>query len=667
MRGLLFPREKLAFHDKDKHKQRAEVQGMGQSRQRALVGALLLGSSLCAAAPAPAFSIFGIRLWGEEPSEEVEVINPLPYTIDFTVRGADDDLADAVRNASSLWNDRENPASGRAGLIAKARGDYRRILAALYNAGHYGPEISIRLAGQEAAELTLAVDLPPEVPVTIDVVPGPQFRFGVADIVNAPPWTDSSGEQLRTTPDDVGFAVGEPAEATAVARASDLAIARWRSLGHPKAEQTGRDIIADHATRELEARITLDPGRRATYGPVTVAGTEAVDRDFVAYMSGLRQGRRFRPEDIERAQDRLVRLGTFNLVSIDESAPLTPDGQLPLTLRVEDRLPRRFGIGATISTLDGLGIEGFWLHRNLFGRAEQLRFDANIARIGAEDAPKDLTYQAGVTFVKPGVINPDTSFVTSLIGRQEELETYRERALTFRFGLLREFGREFTGEIAFEVTRSRVEDEAFGVRNFLTLGPVARGQYDRRDDPVDPTEGFLLAAQAGPFYETEFGNIAARGTLEGRAYHSFDDEGRFVLAFRGQVGTYVGPDAAESPPGRLFFAGGGGSVRGYAYRSIGIDVPDSDDDVGGRSLIETSGEIRARIGESFGVVAFLDGGYVAEDSSFGGDGSDWRLGAGLGLRYYTGFGPLRVDVATPLNPRDDDSAVALYIGIGQAF
>ncbi len=641
---------------------------MGQPRQRALVGALLLGSSLCAAAPAPAFSIFGIRLWGEEPADEVEVIDPQPYTVDFDVRGNDDDdLADALENASSLWRDREEPASGRAGLIAKARGDYRRILAALYNAGYYGPVISIRVAGQEASELTLAVDLPPEVPVQIEVTPGPRFHFGIADLENAPSWIDSSGEPIRTTPEDVGFAVGEPAEAVAVARAAELAITRWRELGHPKVEQAARDIIADHATNRLEARVVINPGRRATYGPVTVEGTEAVDPDFVAYMADLEPGKRFRPDDLARAQDRLVRLGTFNMVSIDESAALTPDGRLPLTVRVEERLPRRFGFGATLSTLEGIGLEGFWLHRNLFGRAEQLRFDATIARIGAENAPQNLTYQTGVTFVKPGVINPDTSFVTSLIGRQEDLDTYHERALTFRFGLIREFGREFTGEIAFEVSRSRVEDEAFGVRNFLTLGPVARGQYDRRDDPVDPTEGFLLAAQAGPFYETEFGNIAARGTLEGRIYHSLDDEGRFVLAARGQVGSYVGPDAAESPPGRLFFAGGGGSVRGYAFRSIGVEVPGSDDDIGGRSLIETSGEIRVRFGESFGVVGFLDGGYVAEDSRFGGDDNDWRLGAGLGLRYYTGFGPLRVDVATPLNPRDDDSVVALYIGIGQAF
>jgi translocation and assembly module TamA len=642
--------------------------GMGRPAQRAALGVLLVAGGLAVAGPALGLTIFGIRLWGDPPAEEFEVIDPVPYTVTVAVATEREGLAEALRAASSLWADRETPASGRAGLIAKARGDYRRILAAAYNGGHYGAQISIRIAGLEASDITLAVPLPPEVPVEIVVDPGPRFRFGVAAIVNQPPWIDRRGRPVEEDPEAVGFAVGATARAAAVGAASELAIEQWRARSHAKAREADREIVADHATNRLEARLVLEPGPRARYGPTAVTGMRRVDPEFIAYMADLEEGDSFHPEDIATAQTRLVRLGTFRLVQIVEGDEIGPDGRLPMGVRVEERLQRAFGVGATLGTLDGLGLEGFWLHRNLRGRAEQLRFDANIARIGAETVPEDLTYQLGVTYVQPGVLNPDTNFVTSLVGRQQELDAYRETAVTFRFGLTRDFGPRLTGDIAFEIERSRVRD-AFGVRRFLTFGPVARAQYDRRDDALDATAGYFVLAQAGPFYEAEFGNVAARGTLEGRVYRALDADARFVLAGRARVGSFVGPDAAESPPGQLFFAGGGGSVRGYAFRSIGVDTVFVDGEervVGGRSLIETSAEMRARFGARFGVVGFLDGGFVAEGSSFSGDQS-FRFGAGAGLRYHTGFGPIRVDVAAPLDRRPQDSAVALYIGIGQAF
>jgi translocation and assembly module TamA len=642
--------------------------GTARPAQRAALGVLLVAGGLAVASPALGLTIFGIRLWGDPPAEEIDVIDPVPYTVTVSIATEREGLAQSLRAASALWTDRETPASGRAGLIAKARGDYRRILAAAYNAGHYGAEISIRIAGREAADITLAETLPAEVPVAIVVDPGPRFRFGLAEIVNEPAWIDRQNRPVEETPDSVGFAVNRTARAAAVGAASELAIERWRALGHAKAREADREIVADHATSRLEARLVLEPGARARYGPTTVSGARRMDPAFIAYMADLEEGQIFDPEEIDDAQSRLVRLGTFRLVQIVEGDEIGPDGRLPMGVRVEERPLRSIGAGVTLSTLDGLGLEGFWLHRNLRGRAEQLRLDANVSRLGTDTAPADLTYQLGVTFVKPGVLNPDTSFVTSLTGRQQDLDTYRERAVTFRFGLTRDFGPRLTGELAFEVEASRVRD-AFGVRNFLTLGPVANARYDRRDDPLDATEGYFVTAQAGPFYEAEFGNLAAQGTLEGRIYRAIDPEARFVLAGRARLGSFVGPDAAESPPGQLFFAGGGGSVRGYAFRSIGVDTAVIDGEesvVGGRSLIEASAELRARFGARFGVVGFVDGGYVSEDSTFGG-GDAVRLGAGAGLRYYTGFGPLRVDVAAPIDPRPQDSSVALYIGIGQAF
>jgi translocation and assembly module TamA len=640
------------------------------ARRRILTG-LVAASLAGSAAPAAGFSLFGIHLWGprEDAEDPFAVIDPLSYTVSLEVAGGDEALRRRLENASSLWSDRERPASGTGGLLSKARGDYRRLLAALYAAGYYGPEISIRAAGREVADLTLAVEFPQNVPVAIRVAPGPGFRFGATEIVNRPPRVvDDSDLGDGETPESLGFVTGEPALSGIIDQVSAVSVERWRQLAHAKAREAGRDVVADHATDRLNVSLTLDPGRPARYGPVSVAGRTRVDPGFIRYMADLEEGDNFDPDEIEAAQARLMRLGVFRSLRFVEADEIGPDGSLPITVAVEDRRPRTIGFGGTLSTIDGVGVSAFWQHRNLFGRAEQLRFDAGIDGLGGSLDPQEYDYNLGVTFTRPGTFNPDTSFITSLIGQRVNYDTYRERSVTASAGFARQFGARLTGSAFVEASRARYDDD-FGIRRFTTLGIVGAAAYDARDDPFDAHRGFYLALEAQPFYEFYYGNPAVRGTLEGRVYRAFGQEDAIVLAGRAKVGSYAGADIAESPPDLLFFAGGGGSVRGYAYQSIGVETTDAEGDrfvTGGKGLFEASGELRYRINDSFGAVGFVDSGLVTEDSRLAGEG-DFRTGVGLGVRYYTGIGILRADLATPVDRREDDSPVALYIGIGQAF
>lgn len=642
---------------------------MSRKRQSWLLAAFVAAPALWAAAPAAGFEIFGIRLWGrEEPEEGFEIVDPLPLVVTLEVAGGDDGLTRTLERASGLYSNRDEPASGISGLLARAKGDYRRILAALYANAHYGGEISILLAGREAAGLTLDAPMPDPVPVTIRVNPGPIFVFGRAEIVNAPPHHPRHDDE---TTRELGeeFRAGERADAGVVSAASNDALRRWRLLSHPKARETDRSAVADHATDRLDAIITLDPGRKADFGRTRVEGSRRVDPGFIAYMADLPEGANFDPDRVRAAEARLGRLGVFRSIRLIEAEEIAPDGTLDMTVSVEDGPARTLGFGATVSTIEGLGVEGFWEHRNLFGKAERLRFEASVTGLGVVGDAGEFDYSAGVRFMRPGVINPNVDFIASLTARRLDLDTYREQSITARVGLQRTFARFINGELSAYATKARYED-FFGTREFLLAGLTARGDYDRRDDKLNPTRGYYLGADATPFYEFEYGNPAARGTLEGRVYRSFDTEGRFVLAGRAKVGSYVGPSDAESPPDQLFFAGGAGSIRGYAYRSVGIEVTDADGKtgvIGGRSLVEGSGEARVRFNERFGGVGFIDAGYVSASSSFASGDTDVRAGAGAGVRYFTGLGPLRLDVATPINPRDDDDLVAVYIGIGQAF
>jgi translocation and assembly module TamA len=530
--------------------------------------------------------------------------------------------------------------------------------------------VSIRAAGQEVADLTLAVEFPPEVPIVIDVQAGPRFDFGITRIVNAPPDPPRRRRAEVETPASIGFRTGEPALSGIVNQASALSIERWRQLSRAKAREADREVIADHGASELDVTLTMDPGSPATFGAVSVVGASRTDPAFVAYMASLPEGAPFDPDAIAAANRRLTNLQVFRSLRFEEAEEIAPDGSLPITIRVEDRRPRTIGVGATLSTIDGVGVSAFWVNRNLFGRAEQLRFDAGIDGLGGSLNPDDYDYNLGVTFTRPGIPNPDTNLVASLIGQRVDFDTYRERSVTAQAGFTRLFGEGLTGSLFAQVSRARYEDD-FGVRHFTIFALVGAAQYDRRNDPLDASRGYYLAATAEPLYEAEFGNPALQATLEGRVYHGLGAERRIVLAARAKLGSFLGPDVEESPPDLLFFAGGGGSVRGYPYRSIGvetIDIANEDEDfvVGGAGLFEASGEVRYRINERFGAVGFFDAGLVTEEPSLSGE-STFKTGAGLGVRYYTPIGVLRFDLATPLQPDPDDSVVAFYIGIGQAF
>ena len=150
----------------------------------------------------------------------------------------------------------------------------------------------------------------------------------------------------------------------------------------------------------------------------------------------------------------------------------------------------------------------------------------------------------------------------------------------------------------------------------------------------------------------------------GSTYLDLSGEGNLVLAGRLSVASVSGGSIDELPADRLLYAGGGGSVRGYEFRSISPEDEDGDP-TGGRGLVESSIELRYRFLD-YGIVPFFDAGTVTEHT-FPSFDEQLQYAAGLGLRYYSAIGPIRADVAVPLNPRPEDDPVAFYISIGQAF
>jgi len=639
---------------------------LSAGRAACRAGALTLALALALTARMPeahALELLGLCLLGDcsNAVEAPDLIDPKSYDVTLNIEGADADIEAAVMGGSALWGGRNAPAAGSAGLLSRARADYRRIQAALYDEARYGSTISIRADGREVADLPAGHGFTDGTLFTVSVRPGPAYTFAALAIDNLPPPSADPRDRVDP-PSSAGFQTGNPARAGAVRRAGQLAVEGWRQQGHATARIADREVVANHPSRTLRVRLVIEPGPRASYGAVTVEGTDRMVPSFVARQTGLLPGAEYDPDDVKRANERLRRLGVFNAVTVRPADEVSADGTLPVAVTVEERKLRRIGAGATYSTLDGFGAEAFWMHRNLWGRAERLRIEGGVSGVDGTLDAGNYDYRLGATLGLPGRFTPDTDITLSALADREVLDSYTRTGAETSVGIVHYQSDRLTWSGSVFVDYAEFTD-AMGTRRLGLVGGSAGLEYDARNDPLDATAGFFASASATPFYEWEFGNPAVQLDGEVRAYQALGEDERTVLAGRVTTGSIIGPAPAFLPPDRLYFAGGGTSVRGFAYRSIG--GADSTT-TGGKSLIEASAEIRQAVTETISVVGFIDAAMVGTDSLPAFDRAP-RAGAGLGVRYKTGLGPLRLDAATPLNPRTGDSRFAVYAGIGQAF
>lgn len=633
----------------------------GSSWLRTLSAVLLMSSAVSLAAErAEAFELFGFKLFENDTNEAVEVVDPLSYSVTLEVTGNDPvgGLRSELEAASQLVQGADRPVSGSIGLIQRANGDFEQLIAALYENARYAGEVRILLDGRRLA------DLPPDaslggsgpVPVRILVDPGKQFRFGDVSVRDADGRAYSAGEQ--------GLAPGQLAKSTVILDAEQALVLELEREGHPFAKVSGRDVVADHARGLLDVSLELDAGPVAPFGQTAVDGAESVDSQFIARMAGIRQGEQYDPEELAAAEKRLRALEVFSSVNVRGSESLSGDGSVPVEVTVSERKHRYLGVGATYSSTDGGGLEAYWGHRNLFGRAEKLRIEGSVSRLGTTGQAKDMTWRGAALFEKPGVLGPASKFVSRLEVEQENPDAYRRFSVEAAAGITYELTPQQTVSAGVNVEYARLTDSFNVDLETITVALPLEYVRDTRDSKLNPTSGTRLSLLVEPTYEINGGATFVKLRAEASAYRALDADKRFVLAGRVAAGTIYGASLASVPANRRFYAGGGGSVRGYGYQDIG-PVNAAGQPTGGRSLIETSAEIRIGVTDTIGLVPFVDAGLVSASETF--SGAKFKAGAGIGVRYSTPFGPLRVDVAVPLNKDATDPDYGIYAGIGQAF
>lgn len=576
-----------------------------------------------------------------------------PYTVEL--QGLDDlgELRGVLEEVSRLVALREQPPPSPIGLRRRAEADRDRLAAALRSEGYFGAvlDIDVDTGGSPAR-------------VAVRVRPGP--RYTISGVTIRTP----SGEKLPgggIAPAAIGLEPGSPARGAAVLDAQDRVLAALAAEGYAYARVLDRKVLVDHAKQGMDVTYEVLPGPQVQFGEVSVTGLSQVEEAAVRRRLPWKRGDRYDPKLMDEAQESLAELGVFNSVRL-ALGPLPEQGtEAPVNIVVREQDMRFIGFGFNYSTSEGFGANAYWGHRNLLGGAERFRVGAEISGIARDESlsPTDYDYSLNALYREPDFLARNQSLSLSGEILSERPDAYRRDAIVLSAIVERPLTDDLKASLGVTFEQSRIEEGLQTTTNTLVGVPAAL-TWDRSNDLLNPTSGFRLSALVTP-YLVPFGDSDnfTITRLGGSAYWDLTGSGGYVAAARAVYGSIFGANLLGVPADKRFYAGGGGSVRGYGYQEVGPKDPDGDP-LGGKSLVELGVELRIKVTDTIGIVPFVDAGNVYEET-FPDLGRELRWGAGIGARYYTAIGPIRVDLAFPLNRQEDDSSFQLYVSIGQAF
>jgi len=643
-----------------------------------------LGWALCDSALA--FDFFS--LFGSDDPPPVSATT-LPYRIAIEAKTADgkadSDTEQALRDASAAYRLRQDPPPDGEGLVRRLQADINPLLDTLWGLGRYNAQIDVTIDDAPvsldetglaaAARRADAFRNRAAVPIKVTARLGPTFKLRTVDV-------DYPRDQAPDGLPRRAFALkpGDPA-VSADLRAAQVRLVDWfRSHGHPLAKIAEVKATVDHAAAAMDLRLRIDPGPKAGIGAVTISGGGDIDPRLVATHVYLREGEPYSPERLAMTKTSIAKIPAIGGIRIREADKLDANGNLPIFIDLTERPKHAAGFSVNYSSIDGPGVAAYFENRNLFGGGERLRLDASaslLQRINGSNPYNGLsnlhasdfgTRWTG-TFIKPGLFGTYNDLLIEATAFRErvgnnELGGYTDTTVRGTAAVLHRFSETASVQAGVQVEQSRSQD-VLGQVDATLVGVTATGRYDTTDNPLNPTRGVRALATFNA-YPTLMGSTINlfEGRVAGSAYYALDENADYVLAGRLAMGSLGGATLADIPDSHRFFAGGGGSVRGYGFNTISPLM--FGQITGGRSLLEGSAELRVKITPTIGLVPFIDFG-SAYSSSLPNFRNYMGVGAGLGLRYLTPVGPIRLDVATPLNPRPGDSRVAIYVSIGQAF
>ncbi|RCK52423.1 hypothetical protein TH25_05060 [Thalassospira profundimaris] len=633
---------------------------------------------------------------GESSDAPQDVARAIPYSVTF--QGLDpqeERLLAALRENSTTIRLKDRPTPTRAGLERRADDDVERFVRVLRSFGFYDAVVNYDIrdadtppangeseiasddiekiddadapesdgdnaepAAQKETADSKEADAPRPVILQYRIDVGTPYLLSDAELKIVHP--DGTSETRSMTDAELktaNLSIGMRAEAEPIILAEQSVLDVFRNEGYPLAKAGQKRVMADTAEKTIRVTYEVTPGKKATFGKITVDGATEVDADFIRGYHVWDSGDVYSPEKVSETRRDLAQSNLFNSVIVKPVGPVGENGEIPIEIRVQESDHRTIGGGLDYSTADGPGANAFWEHRNLFGKGEKLRLKLEGS---------GLKQGASASFRKPQFLRRKQALVADGEATSYTTDAYDGNLANAFTGIERRFWKHWSATYGVTVEYSDLTGPDSPNEEFYLGGLRGILRHDNTDNPLDPTEGDRLELTVSPYVSlaganTQFTSVS----LDGSQYYAFDKKGHYILAGRGRIGSIFGDERSSLPSNKRFYSGGGGSVRGYEYQTVGPLNKDGDP-VGGRSVLEAGLEFRARVTDSIGLVPFVEGGNVYETVTP--KDFDLMWATGLGLRYYTAIGPVRFDFAVPLDKRDNiDDDYQIYLSLGQAF
>lgn len=580
------------------------------------------------------------------------------YTVTFQPSG-DARLDTLLKQTSSLVSLRKGIPAAPFALIGRAQADTEQFAVVLHSLGYDAGTVTVTIDGMALNDPALFDRLAQasageSAKILISPRPGAVFHLGRVDVTGLPP---GFKPPALLKPGEVALAAPILAVTPALRTALHNDGYAFAAVSEPLA-------VAVPAAHLLDVSYKITAGPRVKIGPIRFSGLTRTNEAFLRRHIALKEGQLYSDTAITAARDSLLNLGVFSSVTPLPQDQLTPDGQVPILFRVTQQKLHAVTFSGSYATDVGMTISASWEDRDLFDHAETLTFTAAANGLGGTGtvAPG---YDLKAVFAKPDYYVRGQTLSVSLEALNESLNAYSRIAEVAGV----QISRALTPHMTISYGPSFVTERVFQngtTQSYVLVQLPTTLAYNTTDSVLEPTRGINASVSLTPT-EPVSGTTSAPFLIayaSASTYLAVEPEGRGIIAVRGQVGTIRGASQFQVPADQRFYAGGSGTVRGYAYQTIGPLFSD-DTPEGGLALDAFSLEFRQHIGNSFGIVPFVDAGQVsAGNVPFTGR---LRVGVGLGGRYYTSIGPIRVDFAVPLTRIAGDSAFEIYVGLGEAF
>lgn len=585
----------------------------------------------------------------EKQTEDTVATMAKPGDFSYTVEaeGVSKDIAKELLALTEAQKQKDNPPPTVYLLKRRLEDDLTILVKALHARGFYDAKASASLNITQKPYRA-----------TFKLTTGEAYILQSVRVVLEP--RSETQDVVLPAPDTLSLGIGGAVNYETLQNGRNTVRSRIYDANCLRTVRVRPHLRVDTAAKTAEAIYRVNAGKEAKFGPISIDGLQTVKQPYVDRKIPWETGDCYKPSKVEDLQVRLLQTNLFSTSDIKVADEPLENGEYPVSLTVKERAQRTIKAGIGFATEEGLDFKPAWEHRNFFGEGEKFTLEGTIS-----------TFLQSIKgrLERPDFLQKKQTLVLESQLAQSETDAYDSTSLSALAQVSRPLGDNLTGALGVAYALKQVDDDGAnsGEATFSLVSFPSYLEHNTRDSALDPGKGHVLRGDVEPYIETlNNGDVFVKTQGTAKFYHRHESIPlKPTWAVRGTVGSIWGSANGDLPADERFYSGGGGSVRGYGYQMLGPVTDGSPD--GGRSLIEFSGELRLRVTDSIGVVPFLDAGNVYNDIYPKFDG-DLFYAAGLGLRYFTGFGPFRFDVAFPLDRRDEyDDEYQIYLSFGQSF